>query len=267
MHTCCRLHLQDQPWLPQIVVCPSSLNAMAMLDNLIRATYQDVLTPERMDQFKLSLAKVKIMDEYHRSYTRPTSVSRLSTIDLTPYESCFHATGELSESCSFVLVLAALLERLDFYEAQKIIVTYAATTVVDTKSGGIIDYMSMKYNISLVDIYGVNSTSLTSYNGVLMLYQTFFHVLNTTTDELVLPQALSSYTAKYLQFELPKEKNLGLFFSWILNGYSKFQMDKGDPDPDGEYNAGPEFSDLVASTWLDALMASYLRVGSHEGAK
>ncbi len=249
--------------MPQVVVCPSSLNAMAMFDGLIQATHQQILNHTQMAKFELILAKIKIMDEYYLSGRTRIDFPMVRELDLTPYESCFQLGGELSEGCSLVVALAALLGKFGFNKAQEIAVTYAANKLVKYDSTSIFDDMSVKYNISMTNNNGTSSALLTENYDMLRLYQTFFLVFDEGNDKILGPQPLSGYIKSISPIKVPSQKNLGRYISWILNGYSMDYMYRKVND--NQYNAIRELSDFLISMWLDALSA-YLNVESWQEA-
>ncbi len=51
--------------MPQLMVCPTSLNAVAMITGLLDTTYQKVLTPLIMVKLEEVLYRIKIMDDYY----------------------------------------------------------------------------------------------------------------------------------------------------------------------------------------------------------
>ncbi len=234
-----------------------------MINGLFQATYQQVWTLEHMTKLKMILAKVKIMDEYLLSSRMGFMQRKVEKMDLTPYETCFKLENKLNDACSLVLTLAVLLDKFGFHKAQEHIVTYGASSMVNPDTANLSDYMSEIFNIDITDIKLTNSSSLASKYGVLILYQTFFEVLNKNNSNLLEPQPLSSYFRKMTTLVVPDQSKLGHYLSWVLSSYSNENYHrKIDLN---QYSAIQELSDFVAVTWLDALKL-YLGVRSHEEA-
>ncbi len=230
MHVC----TQGMPWMPQIIICPASLNEGPMLMHLLRDAQvsADVVTPDLINDFNNMLAKLYLADRLDQQEHYLFHIDRFP-MDTSAYSNCLETTNSTKPGCYLLRLLGALLlHETEFETAKDLVLKYIETQGYNNLTeDGLKSWCEIEIGIDFTKYLDSWSRQLmlqklTSFEGILNLYLLIFDIFEldskhylTNEKELIAPQSLSVYNMNKNKIRTVKSVDEFVqFLPWFWEG-------------------------------------------------
>ncbi len=255
--------------MPQIIICPTSLNVGPMLVHLLRdpQVSADVVTPDLIDDFNSMLVKLYLEERVRHQEVWFSAIDTFS-MDTAAYSSCLETTNSTKPGCHLLRLLGALLvHEMEFEPAKNLVINYMKTqeyhgmtedslkSWAEVETG--IDFSQYSHDWAR---YRMLRLLNRQEEGIMNLYLLLFDIFELDSEynlankkKLIEPQSLSSYKMNTDRIRTVESADEFVeFLPWFWEG------------ADGRAVLRDSIT-LLNQMWQRA-MASYLEVESPERA-